>query len=129
MEVTTLAGMRTTLAADNCAAARALDVIGERWSLLIVREALGGARRFDEFRDRLPISENTLTRRLTELVDRQILDRQPYQSAPTRYEYLLTERGRSLITILTSLAEWGDQWTEPDPEGPIPPAVPAWLPH
>jgi DNA-binding HxlR family transcriptional regulator len=120
--------MRSTLAADNCPAGRALDVIGERWSLLIVREALAGARRFADFRDRLPISDHTLTRRLTELVDRQILHREPYQSAPTRYEYLLTERGQSLVPILASLAAWGDQWTEPDPEGPVPPAVPAWLP-
>jgi DNA-binding HxlR family transcriptional regulator len=119
--------MRTTLAADNCPAARALDVIGERWSLLIVREALGGARRFDDFRDRLPISDHTLTRRLTELVDRQILERQPYQSGPVRYEYLLTERGRSLVAILASLAAWGDQWTKPDPAGPIPPSRPVWL--
>lgn len=120
--------MRSSLAADNCPAARALDVIGERWSLLIVREALGGARRFDDFRARLPISENTLARRLAELVDRLILKRQPYQSEPTRYEYLLTERGESLAAVLASLAEWGDRWTDPDPAGPTPPAVPVWLP-
>ena len=126
MEVTRLGVMRN-LSEDNCPAARALDVIGERWSLLIVREALGGACRFDDFRARLPISENTLTRRLSELVERQIMDRRPYQSGPTRYEYVLTDRGRALVGILSSLAEWGDRWTEPDPSGPVPPAVPAWL--
>jgi DNA-binding HxlR family transcriptional regulator len=120
--------MRSTLAADNCPAARALDIIGERWALLIVREALVGARRFDDFRGRLPISENTLTRRLAELVDRQILERRPYQEAPARHEYLLTDRGKALVAVLASLAEWGDHWTEPDPDGPVPPAVPAWLP-
>lgn len=119
--------MRSTLSEDNCPAARALDVIGERWSLLIVREALGGARRFDDFRERLPISENTLSRRLSELVERQVMNRQPYQSNPTRFEYLLTERGRSLVGVLTSLAEWGERWTNPDPTGPTPPSMPAWL--
>lgn len=120
--------MRNSLAADNCPAARALDVVGERWSLLIVREALGGARRFDDFRSRLPISDNTLTRRLAELVDRNILDRRPYQSEPVRYEYVLTPGGSALVGVLASLAEWGDRFTEPDPAGPTPPSVPAWLP-
>lgn len=120
--------MRNSLAADNCPAARALDVIGERWSLLIVREALGGARRFDDFRGRLPISDNTLARRLAELVDRQVLDRQPYQTEPARFDYVLTDRGKSLVSVLASLAEWGDRWTDPDPAGPTPPSVPAWLP-
>jgi DNA-binding HxlR family transcriptional regulator len=119
--------VRNSLAENNCPAARALDVIGERWSLLIVREALSGARRFDDFRERLPISDNTLSRRLSELVERQILDRHPYQSGPTRYDYRLTDRGRSLVAVLASLAQWGEQWTEPDPAGPTPPAVPAWL--
>ncbi|ORB53123.1 hypothetical protein BST42_14070 [Mycolicibacterium rhodesiae] len=102
-------------------------MIGERWSLLIVREALGGAARFDDFRNRLPISDNTLTRRLAELVERQILERRPYQSEPTRYEYRLTDRGKSLVTVLASLAEWGDRWTAPNPAGPTPPPVPSWL--
>lgn len=119
--------MRRTLAADNCPAARALDVVGERWALLIVREALDGARRFDDFRDRLPISDHTLSRRLTELVDRKILQRQPYHSRPTRYEYLLTERGRSLASILAVLAAWGERWTDADPDGPAPRPRPSWL--
>ncbi|MCV7343229.1 winged helix-turn-helix transcriptional regulator [Mycolicibacterium rhodesiae] len=119
--------MRNSLGTDNCPAGRALDVIGERWSLLIVREALGGAARFDDFRNRLPISDNTLTRRLAELVERQILERRPYQSEPTRYEYRLTDRGKSLVTVLASLAEWGDRWTAPNPAGPTPPPVPSWL--
>jgi DNA-binding HxlR family transcriptional regulator len=119
--------MRPTLAADNCPAARALDVIGERWSLLIVREALDGPRRFDDFRDRLTISDHTLARRLSELVDRQILQRRPYRTRPIRYEYLLTERGRGLATILAALAAWGEQWTDPDPDAPAPRPRPAWL--
>lgn len=120
--------MRNSLAADNCPAARALDVVGERWSLLIVREALGGARRFDDFRGRLPISDNTLSRRLAELVDREILERQPYQFEPARHEYVLTDRGRALVDVLASLAAWGDRWTDPDPAGPTPPRIPGWLP-
>ncbi|MCX4631285.1 helix-turn-helix domain-containing protein [Streptomyces sp. NBC_01443] len=119
--------MRSTLALDNCPAARALDVVGERWALLVVREALAGARRFDEFRDRLRVSENTLTRRLTELTAAGILRRTQYSLKPARFEYLLTEQGRALVPVLAALAAWGNEWTDPDPDLPKPPARPGWL--
>ncbi|MBT2402895.1 MULTISPECIES: helix-turn-helix domain-containing protein [unclassified Streptomyces] len=119
--------MRSPLALDNCPAARALDVIGERWALLVVREALGGARRFDEFRDRLRMSENTLARRLAELTAAGVLMRTQYSLKPARFEYLLTERGRALVPVLAALVAWGNEWTDPDPDLPGPPARPSWL--
>ena len=118
---------RNRLAYDNCPAARTLDVVGERWALLVVREALNGASRFDEFRDRLGISENTLARRLHELVDREVLESRPYAERPTRHAYRLTARGRDLVGVLAALAEWGQQWVPPDPELPEP-GRPTWLP-
>ena len=113
---------RKSLAGDNCPIARALDKVGDSWTLLIVREALEGARRFEEFRGNLGISDNTLSRRLGALVDLGVLERQPYRESPPRYEYLLTQRGRDLVDVLNALGEWGEKWTEVDPN--FPPARP-----
>ncbi|WP_328764335.1 winged helix-turn-helix transcriptional regulator [Streptomyces sp. NBC_00272] len=102
-------------------------MVGERWALLVVREALAGARRFDEFRDRLRMSENTLARRLTELTASGVLRRTQYSLKPARFEYLLTEQGRALVPVLAALAAWGNEWTDPDPDLPKAPARPGWL--
>lgn len=118
--------MRSKLAYDNCPAARALDVVGERWALPIVREALAGATRFDDFRKALPISEQTLARRLSELTANGVFDRRPYQQHPERHCYVLTERGRALSTVLSSLAGWGEEWVPVDPLKPGPRPRPAW---
>lgn len=99
---------RTRLTDAECPIARALDVVGDWWSLLILRECLDGATRFDQFERHLGISPTILTRRLRDLVEHGLLDRAAYQSRPTRYEYLLTERGRGLQTVLVALAEWAD---------------------
>ena len=103
----------------NCSVARALAVVGERWSLLIVREALDGARRFGEFRDRLGIASNLLAARLDTLVAAGVLRRVPYQEAGSRprMEYHLTEQGQDLRPTLITLLEWGDKYLA-DPQGP-----------
>ncbi|NJP90023.1 helix-turn-helix transcriptional regulator [Nonomuraea sp. FMUSA5-5] len=103
----------------NCSVARALAVVGERWSLLIVREALDGARRFGEFRARLGIASNLLSTRLDTLVAAGVLRRVPYQEPGDRqrYEYHLTEQGLDLRPTLIALLEWGDKYLA-GPEGP-----------
>jgi DNA-binding HxlR family transcriptional regulator len=99
---------RTRLTDDECPIARALDVVGDWWSLLILRESLDGATRFDQFEQHLGISPTMLTRRLRSLVEHGLLRRQKYQQRPARYEYLPTERGQQLQTVLIALAEWAD---------------------
>jgi DNA-binding HxlR family transcriptional regulator len=98
----------------NCSIARTLDIVGEWWTLLIVRDAFLGVTKFDDFRARLAISRNILTDRLNHLVDNEILQRVPYQDHPPRSEYRLTERGRDLFEVITALREWGDRWAAPD---------------
>ncbi|WDZ83319.1 winged helix-turn-helix transcriptional regulator [Micromonospora cathayae] len=92
-----------------CSIARALDVIGERWTLLIVRDALLGITRFDGFLRSLGISRNILADRLNTLVGAGVLDRVPYQDRPLRHEYHLTDRGRELVPVVLALMQWGDR--------------------
>jgi DNA-binding HxlR family transcriptional regulator len=103
----------------NCSVGRALEAVGERWSLLIVREAMDGARRFGEFRARLGIASNLLAARLEALVAAGVLKRVPYQEPGSRLreEYHLTERGLDLRATLAALLEWGDKYLA-DPQGP-----------
>ena len=86
---------RTSFEDINCSLAQCLEVVGEWWTLLIVRDALFGVTRFDEFRDRLGIARNVLTQRLDGLVEHGIMTKEPYQDNPVRYDYLLTPKGRS----------------------------------
>jgi DNA-binding HxlR family transcriptional regulator len=95
---------------DNCSVARALEVIGDWWTLLIVREAMLGTRRFADFAAELPISRNILTRRLAHLVRRGVLARVNAGTHGTRYEYELTPMGKDLTTVMTALRQWGDRW-------------------
>jgi DNA-binding HxlR family transcriptional regulator len=106
-----------SLADLPCPIARTLDVVGEWWSLLIVRDALFGARRFDQFKA-TGIADNVLTARLKRLVEAGILDRRRYQVRPDRYEYLLTEKGRALAPVLAALRVWGSEWTSGEDRGP-----------
>ncbi|HET7016898.1 MAG TPA: helix-turn-helix domain-containing protein [Streptosporangiaceae bacterium] len=103
----------------NCSVARALSVVGERWSLLIVREALDGTRRFGDFRSRLGIAGNLLATRLETLVTAGVMRRVPYQEPGDRqrFEYELTEQGHDLRPALVALLEWGDKYLA-DPPGP-----------
>ncbi|WP_043907836.1 winged helix-turn-helix transcriptional regulator [Kitasatospora griseola] len=103
----------------NCSMARALSVVGERWSLLIVREALDGASRFGDFRARLGIASNLLSTRLDSLVAAGVLQRVPYREPGDRerFEYRLTEKGTDLRPTVIALLEWGDKYLA-DEQGP-----------
>jgi DNA-binding HxlR family transcriptional regulator len=105
---------RTSFEEMHCSIARTLDVVGEWWSLLIVRDAFLGVTKFDDFQARLAIPRNTLTQRLNYLVDNEILERVPYQEHPPRFEYRLTEKGIDLVGVITALRQWGDRWSAPD---------------
>jgi DNA-binding HxlR family transcriptional regulator len=100
-----------------CSIAKALEVVGERWTLLIVRDVMSGRRRFDELQKGLGVARNVLSARLQRLVDEDILERRPYQESPERYEYFLTEKGLDLWPSLIALLGWGDRHTE-YPDGP-----------
>ena len=103
--------MRKTSFADmNCSIAQTLEIIGEWWTLLILRDSFLGVRRFDEFVERLGIARNVLTSRLDTLVSAGILERRAYDDGRHRYDYVLTEKGRSLWPVLTTIREWGDEW-------------------
>jgi DNA-binding HxlR family transcriptional regulator len=99
---------------QSCSIAGALEVVGERWSLLIVRDILLGLRRFDELQSQLGIARNVLQTRLTRLQEEGVIERVPYQERPPRYEYLLTEKGLDLWPIIVSLMTWGDRYAPPD---------------
>jgi DNA-binding HxlR family transcriptional regulator len=117
MQLTTVPLVRrTSFETMNCSVAQCLEVVGEWWSMLIVRDAFLGTRRFDDFQSRLGISRNILNVRLTSLVDAGVLDKVPYQDRPPRHEYQLTDKGRDLWPILTTMREWGDRWAAP--QGP-----------
>jgi DNA-binding HxlR family transcriptional regulator len=98
----------------SCSVAQCLDVVGEWWSLLIVRDAMLGVTRFGDFQVRLGISRNILTQRLNHLVGNGILVRVPYSDHPPRSEYRLTARGRDLWLVVTAMRQWGDRWAAPD---------------
>jgi len=100
----------------QCPAARSLERIGEWWSILIIRDALHGLRRFDEFQQSLGIAPNTLSRRLDALVDARTLERREYSEHPPRYEYLLTDRGRDFRPVFLALLAWGNKYFTPDGE-------------
>lgn len=97
------------LSREDCSLARSLAVIGDRWTLLVLREAFLRVRRFDEFEARLKIARRVLSERLTLLVDEGILERRPYQDNPPRHEYRLTEKGLELYPVIISLVHWGDK--------------------
>lgn len=101
---------RTRLENSSCPIARSLDVIGDWWSLLIVRDALGGTRRFSEFQKHLGIAKNMLAGRLKMLVEEGILTMQPASDGSAWQEYVLTEKGRGLQTVLVALAQWADEY-------------------
>src|SRR5215207_1579828 len=91
-----------------CSVARALEVVGERWTLLILRDAILGVRRFDDFKANLGLARSVLTARLNRLVEEGVLERRRYQSNPDRFEYLLTPKGRELGPVVFHLMKWGD---------------------
>ena len=104
-------------ALDDCSVAKALEVVGERWSLLIVRAVMHGNRRFGEIQESLGIARNVLSARLQRLIDEDILERRAYQESPPRHEYFLTQKGLDLWPALIALLNWGERYS-PAPEGP-----------
>jgi DNA-binding HxlR family transcriptional regulator len=100
-----------SLAAQPCPIARTLDLVGEWWTLLIVRDALLGARRFDDFKAS-GIADNVLSARLKKLIEAGIFKRRRYQTRPDRYEYLLTEKGYALAPVVLALRSWGKRFTK-----------------
>jgi DNA-binding HxlR family transcriptional regulator len=93
---------------QNCSVAGALSIVGERWTLLIVRDLLLGCRRFEQLQRQLGVAPNILNTRLRRLTDAGILQRVPYQQRPARYEYQLTSKGRDLWPVVCALRGWGD---------------------
>lgn len=107
---------RKNWASEECPMARAVSVIGEWGSLMILREAFGGTTRFEDFQRQLELSRNLLTARLKKLVACDILLRQPIAADGKRHEYVLTERGKDLFATIIALRQWGDRWLfQPDP--------------
>src|SRR5437867_613179 len=94
---------------QNCSIARTLELVGERWTLLIVRDALLGLRRFEQFQESLGVARNVLTDRLNRLVEEGILERVRYSERPERYEYRLTLKGADLNIAIVGLRQWGDR--------------------
>jgi DNA-binding HxlR family transcriptional regulator len=101
---------RTTAEHLNCSIARGLEILGEWWTLLILRDAFYGVRRFEDFIADLRVSRGILTDRLTTLVENGIMERRRYQERPERYEYRLTDKGRDLFPVVMALMHWGDKW-------------------
>jgi DNA-binding HxlR family transcriptional regulator len=105
---------RKSFADMHCSVAQCLEVVGEWWSMLIVRDAFLGVTRFDEFQERLGISRNILNQRLNGLVDAGVLKRVAYCERPPRFDYRLTSKGRDLWPVLTAMRQWGDRYAAPD---------------
>jgi DNA-binding HxlR family transcriptional regulator len=102
--------VRVRFDGENCALARSLEVLGDWWTLLVVREAFVGTRRFADFEVNLGISKNVLSQRLNHLVEHGVLARVDAGRHGTRYEYELTAMGKDLATLMTALRQWGDRW-------------------
>jgi DNA-binding HxlR family transcriptional regulator len=110
---------RTSFADMRCSMARALELIGDWWTPLILRDLFLGVTRFDALAQDLGLSRNLLTRRLKMLEETKIVERRAYQSNPPRYEYFLSESGRDLVPVLIALTAWGDRWAQPAEGAPV----------
>ena len=104
---------------QTCSVARTLSVVGERWTMLIIRDAFLGTRRFDQFQSNLGITRHRLSERLGKLVEHGVLVKVPYQDRPVRHEYRLTRKGLGLYPVLMSLARWGDDWMDKGEGAPL----------
>lgn len=98
------------LETSNCPVARSLSVIGDRWTVLMLRDALRGVTRFEEFHQRLGCSRAIVADRLAQLVENEVLERVLYEAHPPRYDYTLTERGRALGPVLMMMTQWAETW-------------------
>jgi len=104
---------------SNCSVARALNEVGDWWSLLIVLQAMYGTRRFVDFQQELGIAKNILCDRLARLVDNQVLSKVDVGEHGSRFEYRLTEKGRDLFPVVVALRQWGDKWNPAPDETPL----------
>jgi DNA-binding HxlR family transcriptional regulator len=111
--------MNSPLSGWPCSVARAADVFGDSWTMLILRDCMYGLTRFDEFQRSLGIARNTLSARLSKLVSHGVLTKRFYQDNPPRYEYLLTDKGRELFPVLSAMITWGDKWLDEGAGGPV----------
>lgn len=103
----------------NCSLADSLNLIGEWWTILILRESFFGTRRFEDFQQHLGIARNILTARLSTLCDNGILERVPVKEGAKRHEYRLTTMGRDLLTVIIALTQWGDRWLRKEQGAPV----------
>ncbi|MET9453053.1 winged helix-turn-helix transcriptional regulator [Streptomyces cinerochromogenes] len=110
---------RTSFDSWPCSIARTVDILGDGWTLLVLREIFYGESRFDGFIDSLGIARNTLTDRLRRLEGAGLLERRPYQNEPVRHEYLLTDKGRDFFGVLAAINAWGDRWLTDDDGIPV----------
>lgn len=111
--------MRRTRFDDwDCSVARSVDILGDWWTPMVIRSALLGARRFEQFTESLGIPRNVLTDRLNRLVEEGIMVKVEYQERPVRYEYRLTEKGIDLYPVIVTMFEWGNRWLDWDADGP-----------
>jgi DNA-binding HxlR family transcriptional regulator len=110
---------RTSFANWPCSVARTMDLLGDWWTPLVLREAFYGIRRFDEFQRGLGIARNTLSDRLRRLVAEGLLEKREYQRDPVRHEYLLTESGREFFAVIMAMNRWGDRWLAGEAGPPI----------
>lgn len=104
---------------QNCSIARTLEVLGERWTLLVIRDVFNGRRRFDQIQASLGVARNVLAARLTWLVEEGILERHRYQERPPRDEYFLTAKGLDLWPVMVALLNWGDRHYPADGGPPV----------
>ena len=104
---------RKALGAQPCTIAKSLDIFGEWWSPLILRNVSMGLKRFDDIQAELGISRNILSDRLSVMIEGGVVEKVQYCERPPRYEYHLTQSGRELVTVLLAIQEWGDRWVSP----------------
>jgi DNA-binding HxlR family transcriptional regulator len=104
---------------ESCSVARAMDILGERWTMLIMREAFYGVRRFSDMQRNLGIARNILSTRLQTLVRSGILERRLYQEEPERFEYRLTQAGRDLYPAVIAIMKWGDEYLSDETGPPV----------
>jgi len=104
---------------ETCSVARAMDILGERWTMLIMREAFYGVRRFSDMQRNLGIARNILSTRLQTLVRAGILERRRYQEEPERFEYRLTQAGRDLYPAVIAIMKWGDEYLAEEAAPPV----------
>ncbi len=105
---------RTRFADDSCPIARTVDLMGDWWTPMVMREAFRGRRRFDEFQKALDLSRGVLAQRLGRLVDEGFLERRLYEERPPRYEYVLTQKGREFYSVLAAIWRFGSDWMWPE---------------